>query len=534
MMNLFLRELCGGIPLFPSSILLFLAITFIFQPVLLAQTTATYPGAGKSTLALASPPVLNVTSHAVVLDVVVTDSHNRPLRGLEKQDFSVFEDGRQQNIAFFEANDASSGAQDLPRTIVLIDQLNTGAVDSAYVLYSVKKFLRESGTRLQQPTALMTFSDQGLSAVGGFTQDPAVLEGELAHLPTELPVRLREGRLGALERIDMSLGALREIAQANQSSGRHQVVVWISRGFPVFAGVELHPEQEQQLLATLRTLSKQLLDGRITLYTVDPTGSAQISLADRIAQGTSLADLSDAKRVSFADAALQVIAVQTGGQAFFGRNNIDHEVASSIADGSSFYTISYDPSNLDFDGSFRKITVAVNRPGVSVQTREGYYALPQPPPPTQEQLETQVQQALATPLTYTSIPVAESGAQIWTNPSLGRFQFVVAGRAVNWVPQPDGSLQCKLIVGAADLSEPGQPPAHFAMHAVAVSFPADKLDALLKGSFHVSIDLPVQQPLHRVRFVVSDLATGLVGSTDITGFPVALPGGPAQGLKQRN
>jgi VWFA-related protein len=532
MMRLFLRKPRRGAPLFSSYVLPLLAISLVSQPFLSAQTTTS--GAEKSPLTPASPPVLNVTSHAVVLDVVVADDHNRPVRGLEKQDFSAFEDGRQQNIAFFEAHDASSGKQDIPRTIVLIDRLNTGAVDSAYVLYSFKKFLHESGSRLQQPTALMTFSDQGLSAVGGYTEDPAVLEDEVAHFPTELPVRLRQESLGALERIDMSLGALRQIALANQSSGKHQVVVWISRGFPVFAGIELHPDQEQLLLSTLRTLSKQLLEGRTTLYTVDPTGSAQISLADRIAQGTSLADLSSSNKVTFADAALQVIAVQTGGQAFFGKNNIDREVASSIADGSSFYTISYDPSNLDFNGSFRKIMVSVDRPGLNVQTREGYYALPQPPPPTEAAVEAQVQQALAAPLSYASIPLAESGAQIWTNPSLGRFQFVVAGRAVNWVPQPDGSLQCKLIVGAADLSVPGQPPAHFAMHAVAVAFPADKLDALLHGSFHVSIDLPVQQPLHRVRFVVSDLATGLVGSTDMTSFPVALPGGPSPGLKQRN
>jgi VWFA-related protein len=37
------------------------------------------------------------------------------------------------------------------------------------------------------------------------------------------------------------------------------------------------------------------------------------------------------------------------------------------------YSVAYTPTNLNFDGSFRRIRVQVNRPGVAVRTRPGYY-----------------------------------------------------------------------------------------------------------------------------------------------------------------
>jgi VWFA-related protein len=40
-----------------------------------------------------------------------------------------------------------------------------------------------------------------------------------------------------------------------------------------------------------------------------------------------------------------------------------------------YYLVSYTPANLSFDGKYRTIAVKVARPGVTVQTRKGYYAV---------------------------------------------------------------------------------------------------------------------------------------------------------------
>jgi len=37
------------------------------------------------------------------------------------------------------------------------------------------------------------------------------------------------------------------------------------------------------------------------------------------------------------------------------------------------YSMAYTPTNLNFDGRFRRIRVQVNRPDIGIRTRPGYY-----------------------------------------------------------------------------------------------------------------------------------------------------------------
>ncbi|HJX83454.1 MAG TPA: hypothetical protein VJ723_03830, partial [Candidatus Angelobacter sp.] len=48
-----------------------------------------------------SKPVLKANTRLVVVDVVATDRQGQPISGLQTQDFTVFEDGRQQKISDF-------------------------------------------------------------------------------------------------------------------------------------------------------------------------------------------------------------------------------------------------------------------------------------------------------------------------------------------------------------------------------------------------------------------------------------------------
>src|SRR5205085_12105199 len=71
---------------------------------------------------------------------------------------------------------------------------------------------------------------------------------------------------------------------------------------------------------------------------------------------------------------MQELAERTGGKAFFNRNDIDAAIGHSIDDGSTYYTLAYYPENKNWDGKFRKIGVKVDRSGIKVRTRLGYFA----------------------------------------------------------------------------------------------------------------------------------------------------------------
>src|SRR5438477_11214273 len=46
-------------------------------------------------------PTIRVSTHLVLVDVVVTDKHGKPITGLHPEDFVIQEKGKNQKIAFF-------------------------------------------------------------------------------------------------------------------------------------------------------------------------------------------------------------------------------------------------------------------------------------------------------------------------------------------------------------------------------------------------------------------------------------------------
>ena len=135
---------------------------------------------------------LRVTTRAVLVDVIVTDKNGNPVKGLTKDDFTVLEDGKPQQISYFEENRSNPYVEpikplQLPPNVfcnysplpappavnvLLLDSLNTPKEDQTYVHQEALRFLKgmHPGTRM----AIFTMS-LGLHFVQGFTDDPTRL-----------------------------------------------------------------------------------------------------------------------------------------------------------------------------------------------------------------------------------------------------------------------------------------------------------------------------------------------------------------------
>jgi len=74
---------------------------------------------------------------------------------------------------------------------------------------------------------------------------------------------------------------------------------------------------------------------------------------------------------------LQDLAHQTGGLAIGETNDLRAPLREVMDEVRTYYEASYSPHIAVMDGKFRKITVKVDRAGVDVNTRSGYFALPQ-------------------------------------------------------------------------------------------------------------------------------------------------------------
>lgn len=70
------------------------------------------------------------------------------------------------------------------------------------------------------------------------------------------------------------------------------------------------------------------------------------------------------------------LAEQTDGYAIVNTNNLSSGLQRIVSDSSAYYLLGYTSTNAELDGSYRRISVRVDRPGVHVRARAGYVAAP--------------------------------------------------------------------------------------------------------------------------------------------------------------
>jgi hypothetical protein len=67
------------------------------------------------------------------------------------------------------------------------------------------------------------------------------------------------------------------------------------------------------------------------------------------------------------------MAEQTGGRAVLTTDRFEEEIDRIFDEDTSYYLVGFQTSNPKADGGFRTVQVKVNRPGVTVRTRSGYW-----------------------------------------------------------------------------------------------------------------------------------------------------------------
>ena len=74
--------------------------------------------------------------------------------------------------------------------------------------------------------------------------------------------------------------------------------------------------------------------------------------------------------------ALQVFAEQSGGRVFNASNDVTTAIAQAAADAEVYYTLSFNAHSADEPDEYHTLQVKVDRPGIKIRTRVGYYAQP--------------------------------------------------------------------------------------------------------------------------------------------------------------
>lgn len=361
-----------------------------------------------------SETVLRANTRLVVLDVVVTDGKGQPVKDLQAQDFSVFENGQQQKISNFGFHHPSTTAparQQAPLppnvvsnappfqpggslNVILFDTVNGDLVEHAYARDELVKFLNSA--KLEQPLAIFALQSQ-VKLLHDFTIDNAALKASVEHyrppaqftqgesVESRASAFSNQGNYHTSERsIETTLNQLNVLAKILKGYPGRKNLIWLSESFPLtlfpettlrssMGGQDLRSAETStggpsafEMLQTnapfrsyaemVRKVSNALMDAQVAVYPVD---------AGALGRDTRLS----------AHHTMNDMAAWTGGEAFTNRNDLAVSMRTGIDDGSTYYTLEYYPNNKKWDGQFRSIHVKTERPGLKLRYRLGYYAV---------------------------------------------------------------------------------------------------------------------------------------------------------------
>ena len=276
--------------------------------------------------------ILRADTTLVLIPVAVTDSLNRFVLGLQKDDFHLFEDGVEQNVTHFSGEDAA---------------LSVGLVfdESGSMDYK----LRTSRDAAAQFLGTMNADDETFLVE---FSDTARLSVEFTAHTEEIRSALRTAQPGGLTAmLDAVNIALRNMKRAKNP---RKAILIISDG------------GDNHSHYTAAEIESLVREADVQIYAM---GVFEPALPFRLTP----AEVSGPRLLS-------EIATQTGGRAFAAAVTSDLPgVASRIAvELRNQYVLAYSPKNQDRDGKYRHVEVKLSQPrGISplkAHWRLGYYA----------------------------------------------------------------------------------------------------------------------------------------------------------------
>ncbi len=370
-------------------------------------------------------------SELVLVNVVVRDKQGKPVTGLKAEDFTLLEEGKPQKISSFDFENldttpliAGSGPASGPtqqsstetspaqaakpaapmisrkdaedalsnkRVIVLFFDLSSMSPDETQrAVDSARNYIDKKMTAADMISIISLASSLRLDQ--DFTADRARLLRVLKRFSHSEGQGMDAGPTGDADGIaetgdaytpdeteynqfntDRKLQAIQSICQVLAKFNQKKSVIYFSSGM-----TQTGIENEAALRAAVNTAVK----ANVAIYTLDARGLEAMppggSAATASLRGTAMysgAAVQNQLDANFASQeTLTTLSSDTGGKAFLDSNDLGQVFDRVQRDTSVYYVLGYKSNNAVKDGRYRRIQVKVNRPGLNLDFRKGYYA----------------------------------------------------------------------------------------------------------------------------------------------------------------
>lgn len=396
----------------------------------------------------APQPVFRTTTRLIQVNVVALDKKGKPVTDLKKEDFTLFDKGKQQTISLF-AMENKSERRPLPKlgpgmfsnytggttspnlTVILIDSLNTQWGDQSVARLKIIKFLEQ--IKPEDRVSLMVLGRQ-LKVLHSFTDDRQSLLNSLKKWGGRQEVGGVEspessemddifgGESGAglmaadfkqSRRIIDSLASMEAVGNYLAGSPGRKNLIWVSGGFPLQVGfpqIRSAPVMTSASSRGVPSLGPSVprmgpgppRDQRTFTDEVDKAmkvlNNANVAVYPVDARGLTI-DTNAHEEIG----TMQEFASRTGGKAFFNRNDLDTAIRQVMEETEVTYTLAFYPTGDKADGQLHDLKVKVSRPGVSIRSRKGYVA--SRPEDNEKSREQQLTYAVHSPIEATGIVI---------------------------------------------------------------------------------------------------------------------------------
>src|SRR4051794_22840255 len=385
-----------------------------------AQSTPPPPVASDQNSAQQGAFVMKVNAELVLTNVVARDAKTGELvRGLKQSDFTIYENGKQQQVATFDfqsvdmaapLNDATisglaAGTAPNPnkaavvarpeelrnhRLIVMFFDLTSMQPEDLDRSVSAARDFLKSKMAPADLVALVSLGDT-LKVDQDFTADKDALWNEVGKYNGTQGQGFAQGANSNANQVedtsaytpdeseyndlntDRELFALRAVAKSLEKISEKKSLLYFSGGISR-DGIENQ--------ASLRAAINAAVRANLAIYSVDTRGLQAISPLGDASTGSLRGNiaytggaLQNNMNQNFAtQEVMATLSSDTGGKAFFDSNDFAPAFDRVQRDTSAYYAIGYHSANPARDGKYRKLTIKTNRPGVRLEYRPGYYA----------------------------------------------------------------------------------------------------------------------------------------------------------------
>jgi VWFA-related protein len=491
-------------------------------------------------------PTFRAGTRLVQVDVVVRDK-NGPVEGLKKQDFTLLDEGKQQQIAVFTATagrNTQVHAAPLPpgtvsnrlnrqgepttsATVLLIDRLNTPVNDQVYANRKITAFLQAHGGKDRIGIYIL---GSGLRVVQDVTDDPERLHRAAQSVkpqdarrmsPDDIKVEptgdavsddMVTRALEALQdfvvddRVRTTKEALIAIARHLAKVPGRKNLIWVSGSFPLLI-VRAHETIDYS--KDVDEATRALNDANVAVYAVDsrglmPSGFGNAERSGFSAPGRGTPLILPPVGPSGVDTMLRLAGL-TGGKAFYNSNGIDDSIQRAMEDSELTYTLGFYPSEDAFDEKFHKLAVRVDRKGSDVRFRQGYFANKVRP----GSQPTALSQLLQDPLDSTAVGITVETSPDAAQPASYRVRVSIDLHDLHLERQNDRWLGTLIV----SLFVEGSKTARNVIRKIDI--PDAQLAAALEKGIEVSDSVNVEGAAGSLRVVAQDQSTGAAGSVRV-------------------